>query len=515
MDRLAELAGYAQSFPGMVDDDFIAAGFTPEEISSYRSQTAPQFEQFAPTGDILTAPDYTMRERAVQGSQDFLSNTFGMNPYSAGVLSRNVLGDPNSSRSNYGMGIADFTPLGALFATQEGSRTASRGYEAGDPVQMGLGGLEVLLGVAEGVPLAGVAVKPLSKAVIKTVEEVFDTPFGNEVLGYLRSVKADAPGRPPLTFDEVEAAMAETPVAELPRANTPSETMARDILELRAAGRADEVTDKMMDQADDQYMFANTPLDMSQEARMARADEMFPRKGFHGTNADIDAFQGNVFSTDNPTLASTYARGMTDAQIYPLRLGSKLGDTVVEGGGANWNQLNISDVKDPEVASWLDWAEGQKVSTREIERAAMYEGRSGVQFKDINDIGPGFNSGQFKNLGYTPAEEEALRLKYLQELSKPSNVDVRLSPNLVRSEFARFDPEFKSLKNLSAGVGGAAVLLAFGNDAEAGEQIMNLVKQSGISGAAQMLGVSQGDIEEAISIAIPPSQWDQLVVGPQ
>jgi hypothetical protein len=232
MDRLAELAGYAQSFPSMVDDDFIAAGFTPEEISSYRSQTAPQFEQFAPTGNILTAPDYTMRERAVQGSQDFLSNTFGMNPYSAGVLSRNVLGDPNSSRSNYGMGLADFTPLGAVFATQEGSRTASRGYEAGDPVQMGLGGLEVLLGVAEGIPIAGRAVKPLSKAVINTVEEVFDTPFGGEVLGYLRGVRdldadflrgrgdpalaqgvgADVPGRPPLTFDEVEAAMkAEAP----------------------------------------------------------------------------------------------------------------------------------------------------------------------------------------------------------------------------------------------------------------------------------------------------------------
>jgi hypothetical protein len=259
MDRLAELAGYAQSFPGMVDDDFIAAGFTPEEISSYRSQTAPQFEQFAPTGDILTAPDYTMRERAVQGSQDFLSNTFGMNPYNAGVLSRNVLGDPNSSRSNYGMGIADFTPLGAVFATQEGSRTASRGYEAGDPVQMGLGGLEVLLGVAEGIPIAGRAVKPLSKAVINTVEEVFDTPFGGEVLGYLRGVRdldadflrgrgdpalaqgvgADVPGRPPLTFDEVEAAMkAEAPATvpasrsrsplimpEYPRFNEPIDQM--------------------------------------------------------------------------------------------------------------------------------------------------------------------------------------------------------------------------------------------------------------------------------------------------
>jgi hypothetical protein len=237
----------------------------------------------------------------------------------------------------------------------------------------------------------------------------------------------------------------------LPDATNAAEEMARYILGLRAAGKADEVTEAMMAAADDSYMYANTPLDMSQEARMARADEMFPREGFHGTNADIDAFQGNVFSTDNPTIASTYARGgMTDAQIYPLRLGSKLGDTVVEGGGANWNQLNISDVKDPEVASWLDWAEGQKVSTREIERAAMYEGRSGVQFKDINDIGPGFNSNQFKNLGYTKEQELAFKQQYMEDLSKPSNIDVRLSPNLVRSKFARFDPEFRNLRNLSA-----------------------------------------------------------------
>jgi len=238
----------------------------------------------------------------------------------------------------------------------------------------------------------------------------------------------------------------------LPVARNTAEEVARRILELRQAGRSDEVTDDMMDAASDLYMFENTPLPMDRASREARADEMFPRKGYHGTNEDISGFQGSVFTSDNPTLASTYARGMSDAQVYPLRIGSKLGDAIVEGKGANWNQLNISDVKDPEVASWLDWAEGQKVSTREIERAAGLEGRSGVQFKDINDIGSGFNSGQFKNLGYTPAEEEALRLQYLQELSKPSNVDVRLSPNLVRSEFARFDPEFRNLRNLSASI---------------------------------------------------------------
>jgi hypothetical protein len=241
-------------------------------------------------------------------------------------------------------------------------------------------------------------------------------------------------------------------VGALPSVRNAAEDMARWILELRAAGKADEVTEAMMAAADDSYMYANTPLDMSQEARMARADEMFPREGFHGTNADIDAFQGNVYSTDNPTLASTYARGMTDAQIYPLRLGSKLGDTVVEGGGANWSKLDIGDVKDPAVAEWLDWAKGQKISTREIEQAASREGRSGVQFKDINDTGPGFNSNQFKNLGYTKEQERALQRQYMEDLSKPSNVDVRLSPNLVRSEFARFDPEFRNLRNLSASI---------------------------------------------------------------
>ena len=241
----------------------------------------------------------------------------------------------------------------------------------------------------------------------------------------------------------------------LPMARNAAEEVARLILELRQAGRSDEVTEKMMSAADDPYMYDNTPLPMDRASRETRADEMFPRKGYHGTNEDISEFQGSVFTSDNPTLASTYARGMSDAQVYPLRIGSKLGDAIVEGNGANWNQLNISDVKDPEVASWLDWAEGQKVSTRSIERAAELEGRSGVQFKDINDIGSGINSGQFKNLGYTPTEEEALRLQYLQELSKPSNVDVRLSPNLVRSEFARFDPEFRNLRNLSASILGA------------------------------------------------------------
>jgi hypothetical protein len=241
-----------------------------------------------------------------------------------------------------------------------------------------------------------------------------------------------------------------TVTPSLPAPRNEAEAMAKKVLEMRASGNARDVTEKMMDAADDQYMFKNTPIPMDVSSRMARADQMNPRKGFHGTNADIKGFEGNVFSTDNPTLASTYARGISDGQIYPLRLGSKFGDTIVEGAGADWHKMNISDIKDPSVQSWLDWAEGQKISTREIENAARKEGRSGVQFKNIKDTGPGINSSQFKNIGYTKEQERDLQRQYMKDLSNPSNVDVRLSPNLVRSQFARFDPEFKHLKNLTA-----------------------------------------------------------------
>ena len=238
---------------------------------------------------------------------------------------------------------------------------------------------------------------------------------------------------------------------------------AQKVADLLASGRTDGVTDELLDSLDyndtmelfELYKSGATGVAMPMDtaSRDARAEAMFPIDDYyHGTNADIKSFQGNVFSSDNPTLASTYARGSADAQIYPLRLGSKLGDTVVEGGGVNWSQLNIDDVKDPAVADWLDWAEGQKISTREIEHAASREGRSGVQFKDINDTGPGFNSNQFKNLGYTKEQERDLQRQYMEDLSKPSNVDVRLSPNLLRSKFARFDPRLAHLKNLSAGL---------------------------------------------------------------
>ena len=245
--------------------------------------------------------------------------------------------------------------------------------------------------------------------------------------------------------------------SSLPAPRNEAEAIAKEILELRATGNVDAVTERMMDAADPQYMYDYTPLPMDAASRMARAGEIgFGKDRFHGNNMDFTGFMGNVFTSDNPTVSSTYNRGMLDAQIYPVvtREGP-MGSVTVEGSGSNWNQLSPEMIDDLAVArggALYPHEVTGKLSTRGIERAAQFEGRSGVTFKDINDLGPGFNSQQFKGLGYTPEQEAAMRQQYLTELSKPSEIDVRLSPNLVRSRFARFDPMFSHLRNLSAGI---------------------------------------------------------------
>ena len=47
------------------------------------------------------------------------------------------------------------------------------------------------------------------------------------------------------------------------------------------------------------------------------------------------------------------------------------------------------------------------------------------------------------------------------------------------------------------------------------ENLINIVRKYGIAGAATMLGVSALDVEQALAENMSPSQWDQLVVGPQ
>lgn len=347
------------------------------------------------------------------------------------------------------------------------------------------------------------------------------------------------PGKPNATLEEVFAdidemssvnmvspAMQErlAPAAPiLPAPRNEAEAMARDILQLRAEGRADEVTEEMMAAADPQYMYFNTPLPMDYESRMARAiqhgfdvnDEMYrgdaPRQAFETGRGQRD--QIGVTASSIPDVAASYIPARGEGGIYPLFSRGE-NDAVISAGGQNWNViLPDTPVRFQGEQSRLD--EYIPVS----EYFEPYDVAAGTAFFDTNDLsrilqGYGADRVRFNEL----VDRGASARYYGPQSASPSDVTMVANPANVRSRFARFDPEFRNLSNLSAGVGGAAVLTALGDDAEAGTpetQIMDLVKQSGVSGAAQILGVSRRDIEEAISIAVPPSQWDQLVVGPQ
>lgn len=256
----------------------------------------------------------------------------------------------------------------------------------------------------------------------------------------------------------------------LTTAASEAQDMAKRILELRAEGRASEVTDEMMAQADPQYMFANTPLPMDEASRMARAEAAGFEGGLlHGTGADIvgvnkdklgqkqDLLGTGFYSTTSPKRSERYVPKETEpltqervfsegGNVIPLLAKNtaqfdltkptgipnavKIGkafegsDFDVEYRGEG-DQVFIKSKTDPQMSVYIDSYQdgiatlqklkdvfGRNNVTNILEQA----GFSGLKAEE------GF--GNITNLNYKPTD--------------------------VRSRFARFDPEFAHLSNLSA-----------------------------------------------------------------
>jgi GNAT superfamily N-acetyltransferase len=251
MGRLAELAGYAQSFPGMVDEDFIAAGFSPDEVYSYRinqqaqSETArarelaSMQEQRRARGQALAAqyPDYFR-----QGLETEPLYGIGqrMSDIKAGA---ELTQDPNFARRQFArlatglglplslaesaLGLAELTPYGSFASGFDVAasipQTAEylREGEYGRAALSGAGGFLAALDViGASLPITVPAARVVSKIdtgnVVGTGRALVDMDLefllGRGDPALAQGVGADVPGRPPLTFDEVEAAMkAEAP----------------------------------------------------------------------------------------------------------------------------------------------------------------------------------------------------------------------------------------------------------------------------------------------------------------
>ena len=238
----------------------------------------------------------------------------------------------------------------------------------------------------------------------------------------------------------------------LPAPRNEAEAMAKQVLEMRAAGNAGDVTEDMMAAADDTYMFNNTPLDMSAEGRMGRAGDL-TRDYFHGSNADIGGFDRSTrgtFLSSNPDVSDSYVN-RDGGQIYPVAVRGGEGFPVVDGGGALFNRIPESGL--PDEFEYMKYDNnGRPFNTDFVVQASAQDGSPGVVFDSIIDRGPNIKT----YLGET-AEEALARAS---RASLPSDVTNVIFPHNIRSIFARNDPEFKHLRNLSAGVGGVGLLNA-------------------------------------------------------
>lgn len=206
---------------------------------------------------------------------------------------------------------------------------------------------------------------------------------------------------------------------------TPAQAQAQEILDMLKAGRGSEVTDDMMAAADDMYLYDNYDLPMDEASRMGRAGEMgFDTETglYHGGNKQLDAFNpdlagknevsfhGNgIYSSAVPDYASEYARG-EGGNVLPIMARRE-------------NEFNW-----PDASKNFQTAEG----SREFTDRAQRSGYTGVR---------------------VPLESDTL------SATEAANFEVvTFNPTNIRSRFARFDPRLSHLRNLSAGVAGAAAL---------------------------------------------------------
>jgi hypothetical protein len=314
-------------------------------------------------------------------------------------------------------------------------------------------------------------------------------------------------------FPDTTAANASKSAGLLTTAASEAQDMAKRILDLRAQGRASEVTDEMMAQADPQYMFANTPLPMDEASRIARAEAAgFENQTYYHGAKDtpelpyfdrIDEYNteghaGTIYGTSSPAVANTYVRrsniGIDEGAIYPLLARRDPNDPTINVGGVYSRiPMSIRDEKGqrlidvlPEAAE-MDHLNAERVTSTDAIASAMRDADfSMLRMENVVDRGPYYPDATplgFEVRSYKDIERQNDFNKWnketLAEASEPATNIMVQDPTKLRSRFARFDPEFSHLSNLSAAnvspIGG--LLAQSGANQQSGPVAPNLIDE--------------------------------------
>lgn len=303
-------------------------------------------------------------------------------------------------------------------------------------------------------------------------------------------------------------------IFDIRNSTNPEKEMAGHILNLREQGLAHRITDDMMAMADPETLAKYTPLDMSTEARMQRARDMgfdtdtmlyhgahdaMPEKDFDKfgneieippyRKSDIKAFDdrpeqtsiygsdGTVFLTDNSGVANSYAKlgnRTPNNQIYPLLVKKDVNDPMVDVGGTPYFAIpytakgktgeNIKEIFGPNVMK-----NDYDTTTDLIGRSMPKNNLETTTLFNVSDRGPQTPTGTplDKDVIERMSADEIAKLKEYNETIQKQSIqpatDVLVQKgNRIRSPFARFDPEFSHLRNISASVAAGAIPASVG-----------------------------------------------------
>jgi GNAT superfamily N-acetyltransferase len=222
---------------------------------------------------------------------------------------------------------------------------------------------------------------------------------------------------------------------------SPVQRRGDEVLGLLKSGKADQVTDEMLDLGNaadnanlNAYLFENYDLPMDTPSRMKRAED----GGFDMMN---DFYHGTVRDGYNET---------TDIlAVDPSRSGDRWGA----------DDMGFSITNSTQDANYYA-KPGEFARKGELREGAIYP----LMDKSTNplDMRVGPMDGTISAWDERPADTyDVLKAgKHDAARLQSDGVEMRvvMDPANIRSRFARFDPRLKHLRNLSAGVGGGAVL---------------------------------------------------------
>lgn len=286
-----------------------------------------------------------------------------------------------------------------------------------------------------------------------------------------------------------------------------AEDMAKYILMQRSQGKANLIDDWDMKQADDQFLYDFTPLHMNTEDRLKRAsDARFEGPYIHGTDEDLQTISNSgFFGSKNPAVSETYIDPINEGRLIPFMVRMPDEFVHINNYGRNFRMINpysldkqsglaLDTVLSPDRKGGLlqrvspnafkPKKETLNVDPNELTHMSK-KAQDEAEFVNV-DVDVGFPSEkEMTNVGYPTTTDYILDMMPASqrnvtkidnivdiggnqpkdvarqaERRKPSENVIVSDGTRIRSPFARFDPEFKHLRNISASVVPASVGMA-------------------------------------------------------